>query len=246
MFQRRPTWQSVWPAVAWMAVLAVLPWWLGLPPLLAMVATLLSLRHRLSARDVQLIRCGLYWGLPGVLLALQRGLGGDATAWAVALLGALAGYTLLVALEGWLDRRPPPDILSPAPTAAAEWPELAMAPVGPPAAIIELLPPRWECATDDFVDPRDPGAVYRDGAYHFTGGMQIEAVGTKATFSSDGRWFAAGLAEANGIVLWDRELQRGHRLPGWQLCGWHLQQPWLIDDDAQMPLPLSQVLELTK
>jgi hypothetical protein len=74
--------------------------------------------------------------------------------------------------------------------------------------------------------------------------MRIDAVSTKLTFSPDGRWFVAGLAEGDGVVLWDRERQLGHRVPGWLLCGWHQQQPWLIDHDEQMPLPLEQVLEL--
>lgn len=245
MPRHRLTWRHLWPAVAWMLVLAALPWWLGLPSLIGLSATLLLLQHRLSELHALTIRRGLRWGLPGALFALQRGLGGDATAWAMALLGALAGYTLLVALESWLDR--PSSLLAPSrPAASAEWPELAMASVGPPASIIELQPPRWQCATEGFVDPRDAGAAYRDGDYHFTGGMRIENVGTKATFSPDGRWFAAALAEGAGVVLWDRASQRGHRLPGWQLCGWYQQQPWLIDRDEQIPLPLPQVLELTK
>ncbi len=235
------TWQRLWPVVLWMLLLALLPWWLGMPALLGLAATLLLLQHRLSELHAWAIRRGLRWGLSGGLIALQRGLGGSATAWAVTLSAALAGYTLLVALEGWLDRRSRPAPSPPPP--AAEWPELAMAPVGPSPSIVELLPPHWQYATDGFVDPRDAAALYRDGDYYFSGGMRIGAASAKLTFSPDGRWFVAALAEGDGVVLWDRELQLGHRLPGWTLCGWYQQQPWLIDREEQIPWPLSQVLE---
>ena len=140
---RWPGWNIVLPLLAWMVLLALLPWWLGLPLLFALAAVVLLLQHRLAAGHAASIRRGLRWGLPGVLFALQRTLGGDAFAWGAALLGALAGYTLLAGLEAWLDRgqrRDPSAALSP------EWPELAMAPIGPAAEIIELQLPAWQYA----------------------------------------------------------------------------------------------------
>ena len=242
---RMPTWKVLLPAAAWAVVLALLPWWLGLPLLLALAAALLLLQHRLAVEHARLIRRSLHWGLPGVLFALQRALGGDALAWGVALLGALVGYTLLAGLEAWLDR----DLRrAPAATASAEWSELAMAPIGPLAQIIELQPPVWQLGADDLADPQIgqagyPRAVYADGGYRFADGVAIDGVGPHASFSPQGRWLVARMNDDCGIVLWDRECNQLHRLRGWQLCGWHHEQPWLARREDEMPLALQVVLE---
>ena len=233
-----PAWRAVLPRVAWLALLALLPWWLGLPLLLALAAVVTLLQYRLAREHAALIRRALRWGLPGVLFALQRALGGDAFAWGAALLGALTGYTLLAGLEAWLDRE-----LRRAPAApSAEWPELAMAPIGPAAEIIELQPPAWQTATDALVDPLGGHVLYREGAYRFEIGERIDGVGTQAAFSPGGRWFAARLHNDRGVLLWDRQRERQHRLRGWQLGGWYREQPWLLRRDDDMPLALSAVL----
>src|SRR5690348_10029764 len=150
--QRRPGWNVV-PAAAWLLSMALLPCWLGLPLLLGLAATVVLLQQRLATAHVTSIRRGLRWGLPGVLFALQRALGGGAFAWGAALLGALAGYTLLAGLEAWLDRGSSPT--QSAPTEAHDsWPELAIAPIGPAGRIIELQPPIWRQVTGHFFDPR--------------------------------------------------------------------------------------------
>lgn len=237
--RRWPAWRGVLARSAWLALLALLPWWLGLPLLLALAAVVAMLQHRLADEHIALIRCALRWGLPGVLFALQRALGGDAFAWGTALLGALAGYTLLVGLEAWLDRE-----LRRAPAAApsAEWSELAMAPIGPAAEIIELQPPAWQAATNDLIDPLGGQVVYRDGTYRFEIGGSIDGVDAQAAFSPGGRWFAARLHNDRGVLLWDRRRERQHRLRGWQLGGWYREQPWLLRRDDDMPLALSAVL----
>lgn len=237
--RRWPAWRGVLARVAWLVLLALLPWWLGLPLLLALAAVVTLLQHRLAVEHAALIRRALRWGLPGVLFALQWALGGDAFAWGAALLGALAGYTLLAGLEAWLDRA-----LRRAPAAApfAEWPELAMAPIGPPAEIIELQPPTWQVAADGLVDPLGGRVAYRDGAYLFEIGERIDGVGTQAAFSPGGRWFAARMHNDRGVLLWDRRRERQHRLRGWQLGGWYCEQPWLLRRDDDMPLALSAVL----
>ena len=232
-------WNIVLPALAWMVVLALLPWWLGLPLLFALVAVLLLLQHRLAGEHAALIRRGLRWGLPGVLFALQRALGGDAFAWGAALLGALAGYTLLAGLEAWLDRAQRRDPIA---TASAEWPELALAPIGPPAEIIELQLPVWQSADDGLTDTFAQRVEYSDGNFLFADGSGIDDVGPHAAFSPAGRWFVARMPSDRGIVLWDRERQRRHRLRGWQLCGWYREQPWLIRREGEMPLALPAVL----
>ena len=242
--RRWPTWNIWLPGLAWVALLALLPWWLGLPLLLTLVAALLLLQHRLAVEHASLCRQGLRWGMPGMLFALQRGLGGDAFAWGAALLGALVGYTLLAGLEAWLDRdlrrvSPPVVAIS---SASAEWPELALAPIGPIAQIIELQPPVWQLTGTEHIDPRGGGVIHRDGSYRFADGSGLDGVGADAGFSPGGRWFALRADNGHGIVLWDRERDQRHHLRGWQLCGWYREQPWLARRDGEMPLALSAVL----
>jgi hypothetical protein len=240
-----PTWNTLLPLMAWAVLLALLPWWLGLPLLLGLTAVLLLLQHRLAAEHVVLIRRGLRWGLPGVLFALQRTLGGNPLAWTIALLGALAGYTLLVGLEAWLDR----DLRrASAATAGTDWPDLAMAPIGPPAEIIELQPPVWQLATDDLLDPQagQPDhlrTVYADGSFRVADGTSIDGIGPHVSFSPQGHWLAMRMDNGRGTALWDRQCNQLHRLRGWQLCGWHHEQPWLARHEGEMPLALKTVQE---
>lgn len=222
-----------------------MPWWLGLPLLLAIVAALLIPTQRLVAQ-ASVLRRALRWGLPGMLLALQRGLGGDALAWSAALLGALAGFTLLAGLEAWLDRairRLPAAASSPIP----DWPELALAPIGPAVAIIELHPPQWLRLDGDVTDSR--GGIVRwhadaaaGGRFQFADGTLLEAGASQCSFSPDGRWFATHPASGRGIVLLDRDTGQLHRLRGWQLCGWHTAQPWLMRGEHEAPATLSDAL----
>ncbi|KZC25021.1 hypothetical protein RHOFW104T7_05790 [Rhodanobacter thiooxydans] len=236
--RRPPAWRAVLPLAAWLILLALLPWWLGLSLLLALAIAVTVLQRRLADEDAALIRRALRWGLPGMLFALQRTLGGDAFAWGAALLGALAGYTMLAGLEAWLDRE-----LRRAPAAPfAEWPELAMAPIGPAAEIIELQPPAWQLATGGLPDPLGGGVAHRDGAYVFEIGERIAGADAPVAFSPGGRWFAAQLRHGRGVLLWDRQRERQHRLRGWRLDGWYREQPYLVRRDGDMPLALATVL----
>jgi hypothetical protein len=236
----RPGFRRRWPflvaAIAWVLLLALLPWWLGLPLLLAPAAALLARVERLDDY-AGLLRRALRWGLPGWLASLLLALGADTRAWVLALLAALAGFSLLMLLEGWLDRdRPRP----PSPSSSAEWSELAMAPVGPAATIIELQPPVWLEA--GAADPR--GGTVRGEARTLllADGTRLEGVEPRCSFSADGRWLAAPLAAGRGVVLQDRQRGRLHRLRGWQLCGWHDGQPWLNRGGDGAPLALAHVL----
>ena len=242
--RRWPTWNIWLSGLAWVVLLALLPWWLGLPLLLTLVAALLLLQQRLASGHASLCRQGLRCGLPGMLFALQRALGGDAFAWGVALLGALVGYTLLVGLEAWLDRdlRHALTPVSAASPESAEWPELALAPIGPVAQIIELQPPVWQPTGTELIDPRGGSMIHHDGSYRFANGSGLDDVGTDAGFSPGGRWFAVRADNGHDIVLWDRERDQRHHLRGWQLCGWYREQPWLCRRDGEMPLALSAVL----
>jgi hypothetical protein len=233
-----------WRAAAWLTLLAIVPWWLGLPLLLAIVVALLIPTPRLTSQ-LPMLRRALRWGLPGMLLSLQRELGGDALAWGAALLGALAGFTLLAGLEAWLDRgqhRPGAVALQ----AAPEWPASASGSLGPPAAIIELARPRWHEAGGELADPRGGMARWQAadlsrGRWQLGDGHQLDDARPCGTFSPDGRWFATQPADERGLLLLDRERNRLHRLRGWKLCGWHT-EPWLMRSGRAEPMPLREVL----
>jgi len=234
---RPPEWHAVLPLLAWLAALALLPWWLGLACLLALAMALLLPSGPSAAHHAPWLRRGLRWGLPGVLLAAQQAVGGGALGWGAALLGALAGYTVIAGLEAWLDRdlrRAPPGS-----TSDAEWPELARAPIGPPARIIELRPPAWRTAEAGFADPRGGTVQWRQGSYLFDDGLRLDDAGDQYDFSPAGRWFAA--CHGRRLLLCDRHRQRCHRLRGWRLCGWDGEHPWLQRRDGDMPVPLGHL-----
>ena len=246
---RRPAFSPVpwFGAIAWGVTLALAPWWIGFPLLLAMASTLFLMEYRLAPEHRWLLRHALNWGLPGALFALQRALGGGIFAWVIALLGMLTGYTLLTGLEAWLDRdarragkvdasganQPDPE---------TDWPRLARAPLGPPVEIIELQAPVWHRGADGVDDPYGGRVMHRDGAYCFDDDTRIDGVDAQAAFSPSGRWFVARLPNDRGIVLRDRDTGTLHRLRGWQLDGWHREQPWLIRRHGDMPLALRAVL----
>lgn len=229
-------------AALWLVLLALLPWWLGVPLLLALASILLVSIERLGAQ-AWMVRAALRWGLPGMLLALPRALGGDVMAWGVALLGVLVGYTLLAGLEAWLDRDR--RRASPSSGPVPEWPELALAPAGPGAAIIELQPPRWRQPDATFDDGRGDRVQWRadgprGGHYRFADGTILDDASGRCCFSPHGRWFA--VATAHGLMLWDRDHGGIHRLRGWQLWGWQGDQPWLSRGDTTPPQLLKDVL----
>lgn len=231
------------PTAAWMMAIAVLPWWMGLPLWLLLILGAVMFHDRI-VHYATLCRRGLYWGLPGLLFATQRALGGHLIAWGVALLGVLVGYTLLALMESLLDRRVK---RAPAATPTPEWRESAMAPVGPPAHIIELMRVAWENAPAEFSDPDGESVRYeaRDagrGRYVFAQGRVIERASPRCCFSPEGQWFATPLPGDRGEILWDRRTDHLHRLAGWSLSGWEGEQPWLARRTDGVPAPLHEVL----
>ena len=233
---RRPTARALLAGLAWAALLALLPWWLGLPLLLALAAALPLLLHRLAPVDALRLSHALGWGLAGLLFALQRALGGDARASCIALLAALVGYTLLAGLQAWLGRKPARPAIG---DSTPAWPELALAPIGPTAQIIELQLPQWQSAD---ADPPLGDAHYVQGGYRFDDGLYIDDVAMPVACSEDARWFVARRSDGGGIVLRDRQRGQLHRLRDWQLSGWYRDQPWLSRSEDALPLPLSAVL----
>lgn len=233
--RRWPVWL---PALAWLLLLAGLPWWLDLPLLLACALALLWRTGPLQAQ-ARLLRLGLRWGLPGLLLAILRAFGADALAWLLTLLAALSGFSLLVLLENWLDRGRQRE---PSPASADEWPELALAPIGPAAAIIELRPPQWRPLEAGIADPLGGELRWRDGSVWLADGSRLDGVEPRCDFAGDGRWLVLPAARQHGVLLLDRRHGRRHRLRGWQLAGWHEEQPWLSRDEEHAPLAIAHVL----
>lgn len=236
-------WVHLLPAVAWMGVIALLPWWMGLPLWLLLALGAVMFHHRIE-HYAELSRRGLRWGLPGLLFAAQRALGGDLLAWGVALLGALAGYSLIALMESLLDRRV---THSPGATVTPEWSELAMAPVGPPAHIIELARVAWKEANGGFIDPEGDSVRFERrgagrGRYVFPQGRVIERASPRYCFGPNDRWFATRLPGERGDILWDRHNDQVHRLAGWMLSGWEGEQPWLARGADGVPTPLHEVL----
>ncbi|SFS07260.1 hypothetical protein SAMN05216570_2243 [Dyella sp. OK004] len=228
----------------WMVLLALLPWWLGLILLLGTAAGAVWYARR-SASLSDACRLGLKWGLPGCLFALQRALGGDLLAWGAALLGALVGFSLVALLESLLFHRVRRQAKA---GATPEWRDMAMAPIGPAAHIIELHVVAWDEAGGKFADPRGGVVRYESqgagaGRYVFADGSIVDRLSSRHAFSPAGRWFVASLPEGRGDVLCDRHRGKWHRLRGWQLCGWEDgEQPWLARQADGVPVALHEVL----
>ncbi|MGO4702392.1 hypothetical protein [Dyella sp. 2RAB6] len=220
----------------WTVLLALLPWWLGLALLLALTLGAVLYTRR-AHRFGEICRNGLKWGLPGMLFALQRALGGAVIGWGAALLGALLGFSLIALLESLLLHR-----VRRSAAPSPEWSELAMAPVGPSARIIELTPVQW-------CDAADAGGVHYEatgkdeGNYRFADGHTLRRLGPRCAFSPLGHWFAANQAGGQGDLLFDRVRGKPHRLRGWELCGWDEDDgPWLARHADGVPVPLHQAL----
>lgn len=225
-------------------LLALLPWWLGLPLLLASMVALPLLQPRLLPAQLRLLRRALRWGLGGWLLALLWTLGDGVLAWLAVLLGALAGSTLLAGLDAWLDRDLRREAVAPPPD---EWPAAMLKPAASADAlqtdaIIELEPPRWCAGESSTTAAFAAMAIWQGDGYCLADGTQLMQVQRQACCSDDGRWFVARIDPPAGVALWDVERRRLHRLDGWQLCGWYRDQPWLQRGEQDMPWPLSTVL----
>ncbi|WP_266160896.1 hypothetical protein [Dyella silvatica] len=224
--------------IAGVVLLAMLPWWLDLTVLVALAISVIALTHSAVGYAAW---CGraLKWGLPGMLFAVQRALGGDLLAWGAALLGALVGFSVLALLDSLLHRQIEH---APAATPSPEWSELAMAPIGPRARRVELERVSWRDAGHALTDPLGGLVHYEAGAYRFVGGRLIDGVSVRYGFSPAGRWVVASMRDGLGEVLWDRDGDRLHRLRGWQLCGWEGELPWLARGVDGVPVGLWEVL----
>ena len=236
LLRRWPIWLT---AIAWALLLACLPWWVGLPLLVGFAATQAAQLPRLH-RYVGILRSALRWGLVGVLVAGYRAIDGHALALTLMLLAALVGFSLLVLLESWQDRKP----LRNAAIAAAspEWHDMALAPIGPAAAIIELQPPVW-FDLDSSADGVPIDVTWTAERNCRIGARaRIEHIEPRICMAPGQDWLALPITADHGVVLYDRVHDRQYRLRGWQLYGWGAGEAWLSRSDDQPPLALSHVL----
>lgn len=232
-----------WPAwllaITWALLLACLPWWLDLPLLLGFAATQAARLQRLHDY-APLLRHALRWGLAGLLVASYRATGEHASAIIFVSLAALAGSSTLILLESWLSHKP---LRSPAIAAASpEWREMALAPVGPSAAIIELQAPIWH-ERGDLAGEALAGLQWLDESGCLVDErVRIDHLDPRVSVAPGQGWMAWPMAAGRGVVLYDRKHQQLHRLRGWQFYGWHAGEAWLSRGEDQPPLALSHVL----
>ena len=232
-------WPAWLPAIAWMLVLAAVPWWTGLPLLLGFAAIRASRLPRLQRYDGRLGHA-LRWGLAGGLIAGLRTIDDYRLGLIGIALAALAGFSLLAALESWLARKSRRSTVAAAPI--PEWRELALAPIGPAGTMIELQAPTWVALDEGAADV--PDDVRMDGASSCAVGAltRIDNVQSQLCVAPGLRWLAWPMAARRGLVLYDRNHDKQYRLRGWQLYGWHAEEAWLSRSEEQPPLALSHVL----
>ena len=235
--RRWPGW--VW-AIAWALLLACLPWWIDLPLLLALAAIQWAQVPRLHHYGAA-FRRALRWGLAGMLIASYRAFGGHALGFTLTLLVALLGFSLLVLLESWQDRKPRRNVALAA--ESPDWRELALAPVGPAAAIIEVAAPIWINLEGENRDLPIEVTRLAERSWRIGARLKLEPVEPRISVAPGQRWLAFPITAGRGVVLYDRDHDRQYRLRGWQLYGWHAQEAWLARDEDHPPLSLSHVLD---
>ena len=232
-----------WPAwllvIAWILLLACLPWWAGLPLLLGLAAVQAAQLPRLR-RYSGVLRRALRWGLAGLLVASYLAFGHHALGLTLTMLAALVGFSLLVLLESWQDRKPQRNVAMAA--ASPEWNELALAPIGPSETLIELQAPQWIALDGGSADAPDGAIMLGAHSCSIGSGIRIDNVEPQVSAAPGQQWLAWPMTAWRGVVLYDRAHGRQHRLRGWQLYGWHAGEAWLSRGEDQPPLALSHVL----
>jgi len=228
-----------WPAwalaIAWMVLLACLPWWAGLPLLLGLAAIQAARLPRLQRYSV-VLRQALRWGVAGLLVAGYLAFDRHALGLTLTMLMALVGFSLLVLLESWQDRRPQRNAALAA--ESPEWREMALAPIGPAKTLIELQAPTWLPLADSATGV----AMIDTHSCRIGAGVCIDNIEPQIAVAPGQRWIALPMTARSGVVLYDRAHDKPYRLRGWQLYGWHADEAWLYRSEEQPPLALSHVL----
>jgi len=235
--------QRRWPAwllaIAWALLLGVMPWWCGLPLLLGL-GVIQAIQLPRLLRYQGLLRRALRWGLAGLLIAAYRAFDNHGLGFTFSALAALAGFSLLVLLESWQDRKPRRSAAIAA--ASPEWNELALAPIGPADTLIELQAPAWMALDGSASDAPPDLAMVGAHRCRIGAGLCIDQVEPRVSMAPGGRWLAWPMTAGHGVVLYDRAHGKPYRLRGWQLYGWHAGEAWLSRGDDWPPLALSHVL----
>ncbi|WP_266170019.1 hypothetical protein [Dyella subtropica] len=241
--------------LAWVAVLASLPWWAGVPSAMAMEAAALGL-PRLKARRVVswLVFYGML-GLAGLAVSLARAMGGGAGAWFVAVLLALLGFLL----KAWVETRY--GLLNEAPNAPADAQAVPAAPNTAPGKTPHLRSlqwqdvPAWGGVEDRAARLASKRPCYLvngeirfgppTGDFLLSGGLVVIGwAGASYAESPDGRWFLASRPENHPgccDYLHDHLERRLYALPSWHVRGWSAEGPWLSQGREGVSYPLHQV-----
>jgi hypothetical protein len=216
-----------------------MPWWVDLPLLLALATAQLAQAPRLH-RYGGIIRSALRWGLVGLLIASYRAWGGEVLGLTLTLLAALIGFSLLVLLESWQDHKPQHSAAIAA--TLPEWNDMALAPIGPSATIIELESPTWVMLAGSTTGAPADIALVTEHSCRIGASTLVNDVEPQISVSPGQGWIAFPVTARRGVVLYDRAHDRQYRLRGWQLYGWHDEEAWLTRSEDQAPLAISHVL----
>ncbi len=245
-------------ALAWIALLGVLPWWCA--GLLLLATEVLALVWpRVSARRFE--QWPVFYallGLAGLAIALARALGDGMLAWIAAVGAVFVLFLLKAALErrcGLPRGRDAPTSAGAGATPAAHASQRPTRSASPPPSPIALEPPSWLDASEQRSSAAQPRYLV-NGEIRFgppTGdyllpelAVVIGWAGARYALSADGRWFVAsqpGGRPGACDYLYDRRLRRLYELSTWQLRGWAEDGPWLAANDGAAPRPLAQVAD---
>jgi len=231
---------------AWIALLAHLPWWIGLGVLLALdAATVWSRRRAFGTADQWLLFYGAL-GLIGLALSLAQAIGG-VWGWAIAAVAAVAGFAWKLYLMQRFD-------LPRGVSKQADVPSLALAsaqatPRRETETPTSVTPVHWrqagEAATREereAIWQRGEPVYQVNGEIRFgpstgdylwpDGSVVIAQAGSGYAISDDGHWFVASSPVGHPgrcDYLYDRARRLLYRLPAWELRGWSERGPWLAE-----------------
>lgn len=227
--------------VAWIALLAYLPWWGGAALLLSLdVASVWCGRRAIGTADQWLVFYGAL-GLIGLAISLSRAIGG-LSGWVMGTIVAGAGLAWKLYLMQRFDL---PRGASLKPAAISEG--------MPPQVEVEvptsLLPVHWREATEartvaerKAIWQRGEPVYQVNGEVRFgpptgdyvwpDGSVVIGWAESRYALSDDGRWFVASSPTGHAgrcNYLYDRARRLLYALPAWELRGWSEHGPWLAE-----------------
>jgi len=239
--------------VAWIALLAYLPWWIVLALLLTLdAASIWCGRRALGTIDQWLVFYGAL-GLIGLAISLAWAIGGSLWAWLAGIAAACAGF-------GWklylMQRFDLPRSASKTNVAKPEPAALPMQATEP----VSMLPVIWRSA-DEARTRAEREAIWQRGEpvylvngeirfgpptgdYLWSDGTAVIAwAGSRYAVSDDGRWFvASGPVGHPGSCdyLYDRTSRLVYELPSWEIRGWGEHGPWLAEP-GKAPVPFGRI-----